>query len=108
MKETLKRQSRLIDLCGGLVLILVALVTLGWVLDIPMLTRGKAIFPPMMPNTAIGLSLMAASLLFERRGTGFAKELARVLAAMAAGIGALTLFQYLAGVNLGIDTLLLP
>jgi signal transduction histidine kinase len=56
----------------------------------------------MKPNTALSLTLMAASLLLALRGAGRG---AKALAIVAAAIGAATVFEYLSGVDLGIDQL---
>src|SRR5437879_13842912 len=54
----------------------------------------------MKANTALALGTLAASLLLQLRGQARA---GRALALVGLFIGALTLFEYAAGVDLGID-----
>ncbi len=96
-------------ICCGLVIAIGLSVLVGWTLDSTVL---KSILPgavAMKPNTAIALCLGALSLLLFTGCGGLACDLKRKLSitfAVAMGtIGALTLIQYLAGVNLGIDEL---
>jgi hypothetical protein len=81
----------------------------GWVFDIEAL---KSVLPTqsssMKPNTAVGLLLLGVSLLVllsgpRSRGLTLA---ARIGAGVAVCIGAVTLFEYAGGTDLGVDQLL--
>jgi len=83
----------------------VGLVALaGWVLDVHFLRGPIPGEIDVKANTAIALALAGASLWLQARGRPGAT--ARACAAIAGLIGFLSLVQYLAGVNLGIDELL--
>ncbi|MFN3428401.1 MAG: ATP-binding protein [Candidatus Sericytochromatia bacterium] len=84
-------------------------VTVGWWLDMPVLTALVPGAPPMMPNTAVALAALAVALRLLRREAVSRKARfgALALAGLAFLIGALTLLQYLTGWQLGIDRWLL-
>lgn len=90
---------------AGLVFGIAALVLLGWLFGLPVLVRIAPTYPLMFPPLALGLMGAAAGLY------GIAAQRPRMVSAGAATaflIGAVTLLEYVAGVNLGLDTLLLP
>jgi hypothetical protein len=69
----------------------------------------------MMPNTAIGFMLVAHALWYRsvsvagtRHVQSWYATLANVCAGLAVLVGLVTLVEYLAGFDLGIDTLLFP
>lgn len=78
---------------------------LGWLLDKPALMdwTGRGIV--IKPNTAAALSLLGLSIAVNQM-TSKGRWVVRFAAGLAALIGALTVFQYVTGLNLGIDTLL--
>jgi PAS domain S-box-containing protein len=82
----------------------------GWWSGLSAATRVRAHFPPMVPNTAVALLALSASLWLS--SCGGASRLARLgadTAAAAAGlVAALTLVEYASGWAPGIDQLLLP
>ncbi len=79
----------------------------GWGLDIAALRSGLPGLATMKINTALGLAAAGAALwLAASPVRGAAKRIGRVCATVAAGIGLLTLTEYLAGWNLAIDQLL--
>jgi PAS domain S-box-containing protein len=87
---------------GGLGLI-------GWLFGVARLTTFVPGQPPMMPNTAVSLVLIGiAGVLRWRpdvpRAASYASSAA---AAVAMAIGVATLFEYVTGIELGIDQLLL-
>ena len=88
-------------------------VLLGWMLDSALLVSVIPGAAKMMPNTAIGFILVAHALWYRSvavAGTRPAKPwhttVADVCAGLAALVGLVTLVEYLAGFDLGIDTLL--
>lgn len=87
-------------LASALSMSLGSAVMVGWLFDIRGLINLRPILPPMQFNTAFGFFLCGAGYLaiFFR-----SRLFARVFGAIAVALGALTLFQYVAGVNLGID-----
>ena len=104
------RCIRITRICCGVVIAIGLSVLLGWWFDSVML---KSVLPgaiAMKPNTAVALGFGALSLLFFTRPTADSKPLLRKLslafAVMAVTIGALTLSEYVIGMNLGIDELL--
>lgn len=82
---------------------------IGWVTGAHSLTTIVPGQPPMMPNTAIGLLLLgAAGVLRHRRCPGRPRRAIAILFAIAVlGIGSGTLAQYVLGIDLGLDQLLL-
>jgi len=80
------------------------LVTLGWVLGVVELVSVAEGYPPVHMNTAVALLAAGAGvygIAEAHRGWLLAGALVTL------GIGGLTLFEYIAGVDLGIDRLLL-
>lgn len=108
-------KSRLVSRSRSLarVLTLISLVfpllsTIGWILGIPLLTRGHPALPPMQPNTIFGLVLSAIALLLFQKQNRFSKSTMTTLtlSAIVSLFGLLTLCEYLLGWNLGIDRIL--
>jgi PAS domain S-box-containing protein len=85
------------------------IVTLaGWIFDLPRLTDWGNDGISMFANTAICAVLCSIGLILIRGdGEGGSRFAARIAASLAALIGALTLFEHISGINLGIDTLLI-
>ncbi len=96
----------------GLLVALLGLgVIVGWWLDLEWLTHVRHEYTPMKPNAAAGnvLAGLALALWLGRSGTTRATAVAvRILSGLLIGLGALTLVEYLARVDLRIDRLLLP
>jgi signal transduction histidine kinase len=88
--------------CGWGLVVLGTLVITGWLFDIATLKSVLPGFISMKINTAAGFTLAGVSLLLLRRAPGYAALLASVVCL----IGLLNLIQYIFGVNLGIDQLL--
>ena len=82
------------------------LVLVGWATDTTALKSVVPGFISMKVNTAVGLLLLSASLATMNLGRRFTTGVSLLTAASAGSIGALTLFEYLSGHNLGIDELL--
>ena len=99
------RIARAMVAVGGLFALLGGGFSLGgWVLDIPAATDWFAHGISMQPNTSLLVALGGAGLLLLVTGVHAG---ARVVGALVAVVGALTLSQFFTGVSLGIDTLLL-
>lgn len=85
--------------------VMAALGLCGWVFDVPAL---RSIFPglgSMKPNTAAAILGVGGALWAQVTGH---RRLALAGAMISLVIGASTLFEHLSGVDLGIDTLLVP
>lgn len=95
-------------LLGMLALVGGAAVLAGWLWDIGCLKSILPQYVDMKANTAIGFVLSGVSLVLLARASGSAllRRLALVSAGATALIGLLTLSQYLFGIDLGIDQLL--
>jgi PAS domain S-box-containing protein len=96
------RLSGLYAICGG------SLSIAGWVFDLPILADWDLDGIAMFVNTAICAMLCGAAVLLftgRRRSPG-RLGLVRAAGGLAATIAALTLFEHLSGIDLGIDTLL--
>jgi PAS domain S-box-containing protein len=92
-------------MCVGVIVLLG-----GWGWNVAFLRVVVPGYPAMMPNTAAGLLLCGAALLFAGQGEG--KPGSHPAAALCAGIatllGAATLCESIAGMDLGFDRLLFP
>ena len=87
----------------GLFLVLLgALVLVGWHSGLPLLIQVHPSLVPMQYNTALGFLLIGLAMLGIHFGYG---KISAALGATVALIGALTLIEYLFAVNLGIDQL---
>ncbi|MDQ3263971.1 MAG: ATP-binding protein [Myxococcota bacterium] len=86
------------------------LVLVGWYLQIDSLTSVFSSLVPMMPNTALALVAAGASLaLLGPPQSGPLRRSAGQSLALGLGLlGALTLYEYLAHRDLGLDLVLLP
>jgi signal transduction histidine kinase len=95
-------------IAGISVLALGALVLIGWALNLPLLVMPSGDAHPMLPLTAVCFALGGASLIIGARSKRTAKTEAiqQTLAALAATIAALTLYEYLRGGESRFDTLL--
>jgi signal transduction histidine kinase/CheY-like chemotaxis protein len=89
---------------GGYVFVGGVVSFLGWVIDRPLLTDWDGDGISIQPNAALAATSAGAALLLLQVG---ARRIAASLGAFVALIGGATLFQYLAGVDFGIDTLLM-
>lgn len=83
---------------------------IGWALDVDRLRTVLPGHAPMKPNTAIGIGLCGLALLLARKqGTRrLWTELATAAVAGALIVGSLTGIQFIFGLELGIDDLLIP
>lgn len=93
-----------ISVAGGLSVALGLIVLTGWHSHNVALIQIRPQFMPMQYNTAIGFLLSGLTLLaLDNRQP----RLALVCAAMVMALGVATLFEYIIGVDLGIDQLLM-
>ena len=81
-------------------------VLLGWAWDIPLFKTVLPGLTTMKANTAIGLAAGAAGLATVDARRGWARGIAALAALLMVALGAATLLEYGAGLNLGIDELL--
>jgi signal transduction histidine kinase/CheY-like chemotaxis protein len=89
---------------GAATLSLGVVVIFGWYTGNRTLVQVLPTFVPMQYNTALGFVLCGGSVVLLAMERGRA---AALMGGLAALIGALTLVQYVAGVDLGIDELLM-
>ena len=83
------------------------LVLFGWLLDIQSLQSVVPNFVKMRPNAALGFVLMGIAVaLLHMPGSRGTRRLVQFATVAAAFIGALTLFEYIFGWNIGFDDLL--
>ncbi len=87
---------------GSLTLLLGLVVIVGWYAGNRTLIQVMPTFVPMQYNTALGFVCCGVSLILLVIGRSRGSA---VFGAITVAIGALTLFEYIAGVNLGIDEL---
>ena len=90
--------------CGVLPTLLGVVVLLGWYTHNQTLIQVSPTFVPMQYNTALGFLVCGVGLLLAVRASA---KGALVFGALAAMIGILTLIEYVFGVDLGIDQLLM-
>lgn len=86
--------------CAGIAIAVAICVLIGWALNVPALIQIAPTFAPMQVNTAIGFLLGGTGLFTLAIGRD---RWALYLGGLLSLLAGLTLYQYLAGVNLGID-----
>jgi signal transduction histidine kinase len=95
---------------GGIVAMVGTLVLIGWQFDIPALKSVAPQFVTMKANTALCFVLAGAQLLLATDRAGFTSDLWRVGMRLPAiiliTVGAMTLAEYVFGIDLRIDQLL--
>lgn len=77
----------------------------GWVADVPALRDYGGDRPPVWPQTTLGYFVLSAGFLCAMRGQVRA---ARILWALPLGLGLISFFQTVTGLELGTDRLLFP
>ncbi|MBI4813674.1 MAG: histidine kinase, partial [Methanobacterium sp.] len=92
--------------CALIVIVLGITAALGWFLNIPLL-RGEFMgFPGTKINSAIIFIIAGTCLyLLNKQANPWALTISRILAAVTVFFGALTLLEYLTGLNLGMNQL---
>jgi len=92
-------------LAAVLVVVVGAVVLVGWALRLPLLTTVVPSLPAMMPNTAVAFVLagMALWLLSPQHPSQGHHRVGRGLALLVALFGLVVLGEYLAGWQLGLD-----
>lgn len=85
-------------------------VLAGWILDIAFLKTVLPNFPVMKPNTAIALAIFGVGLFCSAnfRSENLFGRAASLCGFAVCLIGAVSLAEYLAGSDLGIDTIIIP
>lgn len=82
------------------------LILIGWQFDITLFKSIRAGLPLIAPNSAICLFLSGLALWLANLENNKARKAANILAALTFLTGALTLFEYIFSINLGIDQLI--
>jgi|GEM_PF-6746742 hypothetical protein len=92
--------------CALLVIVLGIMAALGWFFNIPVLRGGFLGFPGTKFNSTL-IFIMAGVCLYllNRNSTPNLLIITRILAAMVTILGALTLLEYVTGVNIGMNQL---
>lgn len=98
------RWGRLATISGGLSGALGTVVLVGWHAGFPALLQVRSSWVPMQYNTALGFLLTGVGLVAMNGGR---RRLAFSCAAGLSALGGLTLVQYLTGMDLGIDQVLM-
>lgn len=104
-KAFVGRSLLLSKLLCSLSLLFPLLTVSGWVLNIPLLTRGHPELPAMVPNTALGL-VLGASAFFLAQNKSRPKSytfISGIFSVMILLFGILTLSEYVFGWDMGID-----
>jgi PAS domain S-box-containing protein len=94
-------------LLGGTLLAVSVAVMMGWIVDADGLARAVSTFGETSPSAAFGFLLLAVGLLFLDSSELPLRVLARGCALCAALLGAVTIFEFWAGLRSSIDQLLL-
>lgn len=89
---------------AGLLMLLGGLVIVGWYLKNPTLLQIHPSFVPMLYNAALGFLLCGGGLLAWEFGRF---RVVAITGGIVSAIGLLTLAEYITGVDLGIDELLM-
>jgi PAS domain S-box-containing protein len=101
------RSSAPMTMCSALAVLLLTIGTLvlfGWLADRPLAVRLHDRFPPMQANTAAGFILVGVAFMAGAFGRRWPT---RIFATLAGALGGATLLEYIAGVDLGIDAMIL-
>lgn len=98
------RSPHLAFIFGSVSFLLGALVMLAWHASLPFMIQIKSTLFSMPYNTALGFLFSSLGLIL----VNFSKtKLGGVLGTLVAVLGGLTLFEYLLGIHLGIDELII-
>ncbi len=93
--------------CAAIVVIIAGTALVGWALDVPVLRQYSDSSPPMRVNTALGFLCAGIAVLARGRDAGAAaRVLANALATLVLAMGVVSLVESIAGVDLGVDDLL--
>ncbi len=102
MRPTSANLRRASHAAAALPALLGLAVLLGWAADIAWLRSGVPGYPPMMPNTALGLVLAGVAAW----AGGDGDRWPRACGGLAAAIGMVTLFEFASGADTGANHLL--
>lgn len=98
------------EILGGMIFLVGFFALVGWQSDVDFLKRTADSWPIIAPNTAIAFFLGGLTLILSTskatKERGISIFASRIFASFLVFIGFLTLFEYLLGINLGIDRLL--
>lgn len=93
--------------CGWVAIGVGLVVCIGWMLDLPVLRYVFPGYPEMKMNAALAFILGGIPIALGEHGEAWRAHLRKICAALVVAIAALTLIEYAANVNLGIDELLI-
>ena len=94
--------QRLVEIAGTYAVVAGLLALAGWTMDVQRLTDWRNDGISMFPNTAMCAIASGLALLLSVSNR---RAAVRALALSVTAVGALTLFEHVSGVSLGIDTL---
>ncbi len=100
-------RSRVATIAALLVLLVAGFALVGWAVGVHFIAEVMPGAARMKANTAIALLMLGSALWLVRRehASLLARRCSQALCVAAAALAILTLFQYLAGLDLGIDKL---
>lgn len=102
--DQFRRFSRL---TAGMVMGIALAVLIGWQFDLLILTRVLPIWVVMVPNTAVGLAVLGAGLwCTSLKRSPSLLMLERLAGGVGILLGGLTILEYIAQIDIGIDLLL--
>ncbi len=96
------------EISAVIVFLIGALVLVGWQFDIEILKSVFRSFVTMKPNTALGIIFLGVSLwsLQEKRAQSWTRYVGWAAAGAVIFVGAMTVLEYMIGVELGFDKFL--
>ncbi|MBB6341094.1 diguanylate cyclase (GGDEF)-like protein [Pseudomonas fluvialis] len=98
---------RFTRLMAGVVMGIALAVLIGWQFDLPILTRVLPIWVVMVPNTSVGLAVLSAGLWCSSlKPSTSLLLLVRLTGGVGILLGGLTLLEYFAQIDIGLDLLL--
>jgi PAS domain S-box-containing protein len=104
-----RRLHRIAWMCGVIVLVIGLMTIAGWIFRVDVLTSLLPGFVSMKMNAAICFAVAGTSLLLQTtpRSPQHSRRPARICGSVVAVIGCATLVEYIAGVDLHIDQLIM-
>jgi signal transduction histidine kinase len=109
-EELVQRCLAISRILCAIALVLPAWIVVGKIFDIPVLTHRLSALPAMRPNTAVGLTLTALSILFTPSGSSRPlrrSTIASLLAFAVLLLGLVTMSEYIVRRDWGVDQLLI-
>ena len=103
-------RKTIVYFCAITAIIVPLAVLFGWVFDVAYLRSLLPAYPEMMPNTAVAFAIAGIGLFFAVKADRDNRfHYAAIICGLAVGLmGFITLIEYIAGFDIGLDTLLIP